>query len=149
MALSAATADADAAETLPGPVVATVQDVLDGDTLAVRAQVWMDLSVETKVRIDGIDTPESRSRCDEEKARAQAAKRNLERLIGSGKRTVVLRDVSHDKYGGRVRATVSLPDGTDLAAAQIAGGHARAYAGGKRMSWCASAGAQVGERPPR
>jgi endonuclease YncB( thermonuclease family) len=35
-----------------------------------------------------------------------------------------------------VLADVATPDGADVAAALVAGGHARAYDGGARRSWC-------------
>ena len=58
--------------------------------------------------------------------------------------TVLLRDITHDKFGGRVRAKVVLADGTDIADALIREGHARRYVGGARQPWCPTA--QVGER---
>ncbi len=50
-----------AAELLPGPVTATVQEVIDGDTVAVRARIWLGQAIENRVRLAGIDTPELRS----------------------------------------------------------------------------------------
>jgi micrococcal nuclease len=94
---------------LPGPIPAEVVEVIDGDTLRVRAQVWIDLELETLVRLRGIDTPELRGQCEAEKARARAAKEALARLAAGGQ---------------------------DLAQAMIAAGHARAYAGGERQGWC-------------
>ncbi|WP_225889771.1 thermonuclease family protein [Indioceanicola profundi] len=125
-----------AAEVLSGPVAAEVVKVVDGDTLDVRVRIWLDQEILTKVRMDGIDTPESRSRCKAEKEMARRARGRLESLVTGAKDIVLLRDISHDKYGGRVRARVLLPDGTDLAAALIAEGHARKYDGGKRKPWC-------------
>lgn len=134
-----------AAELLPGPLPAKVVAVQDGDTLTVKVRIWLDQELETRVRIDGIDTPESRSDCAEEKAAARAAKRHLERLVARTAAEVRLRDVQYDKYGGRVRARVELGDGTDLAEAQIGAGYARPYGGGKRRAWCPVA--QAGPPP--
>lgn len=125
-----------------GPLPARVTEVVDGDTLAVRVTIWLDQEVVTRVRLDGIDTPESRSDCADEKRMAQAAKQKLAALVasateGKGDGSIRLHDVEYDKYGGRVRARVTLADGTDLAQAMIRAGHARPYEGGKRQPWCA------------
>lgn len=126
---------------LPGPLTARVVEVVDGDTLSVRVMVWLDQEVTTKVRLEGIDTPESRSDCAEEKRMAAAARDKLAALVvtattGQGDGSIRLHDVVHDKFGGRVRARVTLADGTDVAEAMIRSGHARAYQGGKRTPWC-------------
>lgn len=125
-----------------GPLPARVTEVVDGDTLAVRVTIWLDQEVVTRVRLDGIDTPESRSTCADEKRMAQEARQKLAVLVapateGKGDGTIRLYDVEYDKYGGRVRARVTLADGTDLAEAMIHAGHARPYNGGKRQPWCA------------
>lgn len=140
--LMLAAAPSLAVSRLAGPLSARVTEVVDGDTLAVRVSIWLDQEVTTRVRVDGIDTPESRSACAEEKRMAQAAKEKLATLVaaateGRGDSTIRLYDVEHDKYGGRVRARVTLADGADLAQAMIRTGHARAYQGGKRQPWCA------------
>jgi len=119
---------------LPGPVPAEVVEVVDGDTLRVRAQVWIDLELETLVRLRGIDTPELRGKCEAEKAQARAAKDALARLAADG--PVALTQVEYEKYAGRVLADIAGSSGQDLAQAMIAAGHARAYAGGERQGWC-------------
>jgi endonuclease YncB( thermonuclease family) len=123
---------------LPGPVTADVVAVIDGDTLRVRAAVWVDLSVETLVRIRGIDAPELRGRCIGEREDARLATENLRRAVGEG--PVTLRAIAGDKYFGRVVADVRSAGGTDLAVAMLASGLARPYGGGTRASWCAEVG---------
>ncbi|MFM2041892.1 MAG: hypothetical protein RLY86_468 [Pseudomonadota bacterium] len=135
---------AGAVDSLPGPVRAEVLKVVDGDTLDVKVRIWLDQEVTTRVRLDGIDTPESRSRCQAEKDMARQARGRLESLVRDARSTVLLRDITHDKFGGRVRAKVVLADGTDIADALIREGHARRYMGGARQPWCPTA--QVGER---
>lgn len=125
-----------------GPLAARVTEVVDGDTLAVRVTIWLDQEVITRVRVDGIDTPESRSTCADEKRLAAEAREKLATLVaaateGKGEGTIRLHDIEHDKYGGRVRARVTLDDGTDVAQAMIKTGRARPYQGGKRQPWCA------------
>lgn len=140
LALALLTRPAAAAARLEGPVAARVLEVVDGDTLAVRATVWLDQEIVTRVRLDGVDTPESRSPCADEKRLAGQARARLTALVqgameGQGG-TILLHNIVHDKYGGRVRAQVRLADGTDLAAVLIRDGVARAYRGGKRQPWC-------------
>lgn len=121
-------------DTMPGPFSAEVLKVVDGDTLEVRVAIWLGQDVVTHVRLLGIDTPELRGKCEAEKARAAAA-RDLLRTLVEGQ-AVTLRDVTYDKYGGRVLALVAGTDGKPLADRLIAAGLARAYDGKARAGWC-------------
>jgi endonuclease YncB( thermonuclease family) len=109
--------------------------VVDGDTLGVRVHVWLGQQVETRVRILGVDAPELRARCAEERLRAEAARDWLRDRVGS--RDVILRDVRYDKYGGRVLARVATAEGADLAQELLERNLARPYGGGRRDGWCA------------
>ena len=54
-----------AKESLAGPVPATVERVIDGDTLVVRARIWHGQEIIVRVRLANVDTPElSRSACE-------------------------------------------------------------------------------------
>jgi endonuclease YncB( thermonuclease family) len=85
-----------------------VTDVIDGDTLEVRVMVWLGQEVVTRVRIDGIDTPEKRGKWD----MAEQARVMTEQLLTDAQ--VALYDIQHDKYGGRVRARVVTRSGEDI-----------------------------------
>lgn len=119
---------------VPGPVEAAVRRVIDGDTLVIRARIWLGQTVETKVRISGIDTPERHGRCAEERALARRATERLKALLASG--AARLREVRYGKYAGRVLARVETPDGRDVGAALVGAGLARPYRGGRRRGWC-------------
>jgi endonuclease YncB( thermonuclease family) len=119
---------------LPGGHPADVLTVLDGDTFEARVHVWPGLAVTTKVRLRGIDTPELRARCAEERVKAEAAREALRRLLAEGQ--VDVRQVSVDKYGGRVVADASTRTTPSVAQALIKAGLAREYAGARRESWC-------------
>lgn len=123
---------------LPGPIPADVLEVLDGDTLLVRATIWLGQAVETHVRVDGLDAPEMRARCPRERELAEFARDHARRLIGAA--PVRLLDGQPDKYGGRVRARVMTIEGADLSAALIEAGLARAYHGERRQPWCDGTG---------
>ncbi len=117
-----------------GPVSARVLRVIDGDTIAVRALIWVGQSVETRVRIAGVDTPELRGGCALEIELATAARDLVVDALGD--EPAILRDVRYDKFGGRVLARVESNRGEDIAALLIAAGLGRPYDGGKRAPWC-------------
>ncbi len=121
-------------ERMAGPLFADVTDVLDGDTLAVRVQVWIGHEVVTDVRIAGIDAPELRGHCDSERQKAQEARKTLRRLLKNNR--AVLSDIRLEKYAGRVLATVKATDGTVIGDYLVKAGLARPYGGNKRGSWC-------------
>ena len=125
-----------AAPALPGPVQAEVVRVLDGDTFDVRAQIWVGHFIETRVRLNGIDTPEIRGKCEGEVQMARAAKSALEKMILQ--QPIYLTNIENGKYAGRVLAEAANADGADIATYMIRNGFARKYDGGKRMGWCHS-----------
>lgn len=86
------------------------------------------------MRLRGIDTPELNARCSEEYRMAETARDALRRVLAEG--DVRIAQVAIDKYGGRVLADVSTRATSDVSAALLAAGHARAYAGGRRENWC-------------
>lgn len=128
---------------LPGPVPARVIDVIDGDSLRVRALIWVGQELETVVRLSGVDAPELRGKCAAERAAAIRARDHLALLVGDGQ--VRLRDVRFDKYGGRVLAAVETPRGQDVAQRMLEEGVVRRYDGAARASWCEAASPQVGK----
>lgn len=126
-----------AAEGLAGPVAAVVDRIVDGDTIDVRAFIWLGQTVSVRVRIDGVDTPEIAARCEEEKRVALAARDFLARRLTGAE--IILTRVVYDKYGGRVRAAVADRQG-DIARALLAEGYARPYRGERRQGWCGDGG---------
>ncbi|MBF0353887.1 MAG: thermonuclease family protein [Alphaproteobacteria bacterium] len=128
---------AGAAERLEGPIPAQVVRVVDGDTLMVRAHIWLGQEVETLVRLEGTDTPELKARCEQEREKALAARDFLVARVDG--KLVQLHDILTDKYGGRVRAQVLDASGADLSVELIKQGLARRYDGGQRQSWCTGA----------
>lgn len=123
---------------LAGPFEAQVLHVLDGDTFEARVRVWIGQDIQSLVRLRGIDAPELASRCAGEERRAIAARDHLALLLGTG--VISLRDVAPDKYGGRIVASATVTDDAsgaeDVATLMLASGHARAYRGARRGSWC-------------
>ncbi|MCY0092800.1 thermonuclease family protein [Hoeflea ulvae] len=131
LAVSGAAEEADTKwRSIPGPVLAQVIRVIDGDTLEVDAHPWPGHAVRVSVRLRGIDTPERRSSCSAERLAADHARRELARLV-AGVSSVELINVSGGKYYGRVLADLRAGS-RDIAAAMLESGLARPYHGGKR-----------------
>ena len=114
-------------------VPATVTSVYDGDTIKVEAAVWPGITWTGSVRVLGVDTPELRAKCPEEKAAAILA-REFVKIIAADH--VILHNIKLGKFAGRVLASVQLETGDDLAEQLIEKGHARTYDGGAREGWC-------------
>lgn len=128
-----------AGEHLTGPVPATVERVVDGDTLAVRAKIWLNQELRVMVRLSGVDAPELRGRCAEERALAKSARQFVQEFIHaprSESAQIWLTDIAQGKFGGRILARVTDENGTDLSNALLAAGLARPYSGRTRSSWC-------------
>ena len=125
---------AAAAERVPGPIEAEVVRVIDGDTVAVRAHIWLGMMVETHVRLAGVDAPEMHGACESERALAVKARDLVERTLSAGRAT--LYDVSPDKYGGRVVARMKTADGQDLSALLLKAGLGHPYFGRHKPPWC-------------
>jgi len=107
--------------------------VIDGDTYQISHAGAPDGE---SVRARHFDTPEKgdRARCEAERAKAARATAEARRLLPRGA-MVLLSDFGRDRYG-RLLATVTLSDGTDLAAWFIRSGLAHPYEGGWKVGWC-------------
>ena len=117
--------------------VATVISATDGDTVKLRTP-WVDTPFAImSIRINGVDTPESRyplAKCREELEAGKQATAFARAAMPPG--TVIRFGLTgHDKYG-RLLGPVILPDGADYGSALIGQGLARPYNGGKKSSWC-------------
>lgn len=123
-----------AREPLDGPVPAEVDEVLDGDTLRVRARIWVDQELKVLVRVRGIDAPERRGKCEHERRLAGRAKAYLEAAVASGK--VDLTNISGGKYWGRVVADVVTTEGNSVSHGLLRHGLVRPYRGRARRGWC-------------
>lgn len=116
----------------------TITEIVDGDTFIIAAN-WSPYPLKWKVRIRGIDTPEKgyRAKCEREKELAAQATALAEQLAHETLGRVKLRNVEHDKYGGRIDADVILADGRSMGGQLIKAGLAKPYNGnGPKPSWC-------------
>lgn len=108
--------------------------VVDGDTFEARVNLWPGLDITTRVRLRGIDAPEMKARCGEERNKAEAARDALRAILDQGE--VGIAQASLDKYGGRVLASASTRATPDVSAALLGAGMGRRYSGGQRDGWC-------------
>jgi len=106
-----------------------VKRVVDGDTIDVVLDLGFDILHKSRVRLYGIDTPESRTRNLDEKARGKMAGAYLKEAVEKGEKVVIqtkLKD-SRGKYG-RVLGNVVV-DGVNINEAMIENFLAVAYFG--------------------
>ena len=88
-----------------------VEKVVDGDTIDVTLDLGFDIFHKCRVRLYAIDTPESRTRNKDEKARGKMTTAFLKEAIEEGEKVVIqtkLKD-SKGKYG-RVLGDVVVDD---------------------------------------
>ena len=112
--------------------------VIDGDTVDAYIDLGFDVSVKKRIRFMGINTPESRTRDLEEKAKGLAAKERVKELL-EGCENIKLTSHGVGKYGrclGELfidivddREKLTLESVNQLL---IKEGHAKEYFGGKR-----------------
>jgi len=77
-----------------------IKRVVDGDTVDVDLDLGFGLWLrDERVRIFGIDTPESRTRDDVEKVFGLAAKQFVEELLPEGSRAILLSKEYKGKFG--------------------------------------------------
>ena len=107
--------------------------VYDGDTFYANVQIWPQITINTAIRIRGIDAPEIKTKCQYEKTKGLISKTILANLLKQSPRIL---NVEHGKYAGRVIADVELAADRDVAEIMTRQGHAVRYHGGKRQKWC-------------
>jgi micrococcal nuclease len=112
---------------------ATVDRVIDGDTIDVVLDLGFDISYRGRIRFEGINAPESRTRDAVEKQAGLAAKRYVEDWINGLERRVIIQTSLDDrgKYG-RILGRILNDEGECLNDEMVSLGHATPYHGGKR-----------------
>ena len=121
---------------------AIVDRVVDGDTIDVTIDLGFKTWKKVRVRMEGINTPESRTRDLEEKKLGLAAKARLQEILEHNNNKCVLKVSGVGKFG-RALSTVFVEslsplngeDGVtliDVNKQLITEGHATEYYGGKR-----------------
>jgi len=115
--------------------VKKVTKVVDGDTIDVDIDLGFDISFSSRVRLAGIDTPESRTTDKVEKALGLEAKAYLKHAIDSAKSVVIKTEKmdSSEKYG-RILGWVYIDGNTvSLNDMMINDGYAWGYLGDTKV----------------
>ena len=114
--------------------VKKVTKVLDGDTIDVDLDLGFSISYSGRVRLSGIDTPESRTRDLAEKKLGLEAKEYMKSLLDNAKLVVIKTEKpdSSEKYG-RILGQVFI-DGLNISVNQmlIDNGYAWEYDGASK-----------------
>ena len=115
--------------------VKKVTNVVDGDTIDVDIDLGFDISFSSRVRLAGIDTPESRTTNKAEKVLGLEAKEYVKSKIKDAKEVVIKTEKmdSSEKYG-RILGWVFL-DGSKISINEqmIAEGYAWGYLGDTKV----------------
>jgi micrococcal nuclease len=115
--------------------VKKVTNVVDGDTIDVEIDLGFDISFSSRVRLAGIDTPESRTTNKAEKVLGLEAKEYVKSKIKDAKDVVIKTEKmdSSEKYG-RILGWIFL-DGSKVSVNEqmIADGYAWGYLGDTKV----------------
>ena len=117
-----------------------VTRVVDGDTIDVEVDLGFDIIHRARVRMMGIDTPESRTRNKAEKVLGLASKARLKELLTNRRVRLETSKEGKGKFG-RILATVWTSDKKgveeylNINEKLIEEGHARPYFGGSKVPW--------------
>tara|TARA_R100000030_G_scaffold59121_1_gene44396 strand:+ start:872 stop:1252 length:381 start_codon:yes stop_codon:yes gene_type:complete len=121
---------------------ANIDRVVDGDTIDCTIDLGFSTWKKIRVRMEGINTPESRTRDKEEKKRGLAAKDRLAEILSYNNNKCILKVSGLGKFGRALASvyvdtlspTSSKSSITEINVNQllIEEGHAIAYYGGKR-----------------
>jgi micrococcal nuclease len=115
--------------------VKEVTNVVDGDTIDVVIDLGFDISFTSRVRLAGIDTPESRTKDKVEKALGLESKEYLKKAIEDAKTVVIKTEKmdSSEKYG-RILGWVYLDgSGNSINHEMIEKGYAWGYLGDTKV----------------
>ena len=111
-----------------------VTKVVDGDTIDVIKDMGFDIMYKSRVRLFGIDTPESRTRNLDEKKRGLLAKKYLQEALKAGKKLSIktYKDNETGKFG-RILGDVFI-DGKSINAQMVKDFMAVPYTGQSKQA---------------
>jgi micrococcal nuclease len=115
--------------------VKEVKNVVDGDTIDVIIDLGFDILFSSRVRLAGIDTPESRTKDKAEKALGLEAKEYLKKHIKDAKSVVIRTEKmdSSEKYGRILGWVYVNGESESLNNKMINDGYAWGYLGETKM----------------
>jgi micrococcal nuclease len=114
--------------------IKSVLKVVDGDTIDASIDLGFDISLSKRIRLAGIDTPESRTRNLEEKALGLESKEWLKKALEGAKDIIIKTEKpdSTEKYGRIIGHLFINGQETSLNNQMIEEGYALPYDGGTK-----------------
>jgi micrococcal nuclease len=114
--------------------IKSVLKVVDGDTIDASIDLGFDISLEKRIRLAGIDSPESRTTNLKEKALGLESKEWLKKTLEGAKDIIIKTEKpdSTEKYGRIIGHLFINDQETSLNNQMIAEGYALEYEGGKK-----------------
>jgi len=106
--------------------------VVDGDTVDIELDLGFKLTKKDRVRLTGIDTPESRTRNLAEKKLGLEAKEFLKAWCKTNKGKIIIHTESEGKYGRLLGALYSTDSDQSVNDLMLEAGHAWEYGGGTK-----------------
>lgn len=116
-------------------VPATVQKVIDGDSIKVTMADSEGKDIVQEVRLANADSPTFPGHCSVSKQVSQQALNRAKTLMPEGS-IVELQNITKGKKSKRIIANVILADGRDVGEILIKEKLAHEYDGTKHQSWC-------------
>ena len=114
--------------------IKSVTKVVDGDTIDADIDLGFDISLSKRIRLAGIDTPESRTTNAKEKAMGLESKEWLKKALEGAKDILIKTELpdSTEKYGRIIGHLFINGQETSLNNQMIDEGYALAYDGGTK-----------------
>ncbi len=108
--------------------------VVDGDTIDADIDLGFSISLEKRIRLAGVDTPESRTKDEYEKKLGLESKEWLKNRLQFAKDIIIKTELpdSTEKYGRIIGHLYINSEATSLNDQMIAEGYALAYDGGTK-----------------
>ena len=110
-----------------------VTRVVDGDTIDADIDLGFNMTLSKRIRLHGINTPETRTRDKQEKKRGLAAKERLQQIIDAQQGVLFLKSMDQGKFGRCIGVLFEQDfDDQSINDMLVEEGHAVEYFGGKR-----------------
>ena len=110
-----------------------VTRVVDGYTIDADIDLGFDMTYKKRIRLYGINTPETRTRDKEEKKRGLAAKERLQQIVDEQQGVLYLKSLDSGKFGRCIGVLFEQDfDDQSINDILVSEGHAVEYYGGKR-----------------
>ena len=114
--------------------IRTISKVVDGDTIDADIDLGFDISLSKRIRLAGIDTPESRTTNAKEKTMGLESKEWLKKTLEGAKDILIKTELpdSTEKYGRIIGHLFINGEDVSLNNQMITDGYALAYDGGTK-----------------